>query len=115
MSAAAFTEDCCFNYQRDNCKGADCSCGCHVDIPPRPDCGHEAEIDRLNRLVDTLARVLAGSSPADRECIRSSVASGLGVMALVETIDKGGEIEIPSLGITLTKRDRRKGDDSEGD
>jgi hypothetical protein len=56
---AEYTEDCCFNYPRDHCKGAGCPCGCHAEIPERPGCGHEAELDRLNRLVDTLSRALA--------------------------------------------------------
>lgn len=26
---AGYTEDCCFNYPRDNCKGRGCPCACH--------------------------------------------------------------------------------------
>lgn len=48
---AEYTEDCCFNYIRDGCKGGGCSCRCHVAVPVplRPECGHEAEIERYRQ------------------------------------------------------------------
>ena len=27
--SVTYTEDCCFNYVRDHCKGDGCPCGCH--------------------------------------------------------------------------------------
>lgn len=30
MTVADYTEDCCFNYVRDHCKGVGCPCACHV-------------------------------------------------------------------------------------
>jgi hypothetical protein len=72
MATAEYTEDCCFNYPRDHCKGDACPCKCHAGWPkdagPQPDemvrlqqalDATEAEVDRLNRLVDTLSRALA--------------------------------------------------------
>jgi hypothetical protein len=38
----------------------------------------------------------------------SSAASALGIAAMLETIEKGGEIAIPSLGITLSRANLRR-------
>lgn len=96
---AEYTEDCCFNYHRDCCKGQGCPCKCHLDrvgnAGPQPDelvrlqqalDAAEAEVDRLNRLVDTLSRALAryqaeedeigGDDPADHPYQRRGSWSG---------------------------------------
>jgi len=54
-------------------------------------------------------------TPADAARIRGHVAGGFGAMAVADTIRKGGTVEIPSLGITLTKRDLQKDDDQKAD
>jgi len=35
-----WTEDCCFNYERDNCKGDGCLCACHVQVTIHGKYGH---------------------------------------------------------------------------
>lgn len=51
MSQTGYSEDCCFNERRDQCRAQTCMCACHfeVPIPTRPDCGHEAEIERYRQ------------------------------------------------------------------
>jgi hypothetical protein len=72
-----YTEDCCFNYQRDNCKGRNCPCACHVAIPAsKPSCGHEEEIERYrarSRAEDT-ARIRLNP---ERIALRDAITQAL--------------------------------------
>lgn len=52
---AEHTEDCCFNYPRDHCKGRGCPCGCHADIPAHLPCPHEIEVERLRLALEKAA------------------------------------------------------------
>lgn len=48
MTVAEFTEDCCFNYERDHCKGAGCPCGCHLQQQRR----RQTDVDVRRAAVD---------------------------------------------------------------
>src|SRR5688572_26190640 len=91
-----FTEDCCFNYERDNCKGKGCPCGCHAAVSALPSCGHEEEIERYrarSRAEDTARIRLNHERIALREWLEPLEAWASNVLGIVK------ERRIPSADV----------------
>jgi hypothetical protein len=77
VNETEYTEDCCFNYERDHCRGTGCPCGCHAKAPRHdPGAVRKAAVDLTTAYLEDPGITLAGLRPH--------------ILALIEALDGVG-------------------------